>query len=181
MPYSVLEARTKDEFETDDLSPSRERRHMQERKREKERRGENGRKGGKRATRRESVTGERGKKEIIRTRRGEERAIPLLQGGEEGKGRNNALRESPGAAAIDRRCQFSNSFSLLSFFLSSSSPSSLSLSLSLSLSSSSSSRASALTRSLAVIPLLFVHPSRDSPRERPGLCRSFLREKIRAR
>ena len=65
----------------------------------------------------------------------------------ERKRRNNALRESPGAAAIDRRCQFSNSFSLLSFFLPSSTSSSSSSSSSLSPSLSSSSRASALTRS----------------------------------
>lgn len=129
MPYSVLEARTKDEFETDDLSPSRERRHMQERKREKERRGENGRKGGKRATRRESVTGERGKKEIIRTRRGEERAFgktPLVdralddclafrffRGGRRGRGgitrfgNHLVRRRSTGDASFQTRFLFS--------------------------------------------------------------------------
>lgn len=60
-PYYVREARTKDEFETDDLSPSRERRHEREKESEREREtgGEEGRE-----QRDESEPGEtRGEKE----------------------------------------------------------------------------------------------------------------------
>jgi len=87
---------------------------------------------------------------------------------EERKRRNNALRESPGAAAIDRRCQFSNSFSLLLFppFVHVVVVVVVVVAVAVAVVVVSCLRSYAL----AVIPLLFVHPSRDSPRERGPAC-----------
>lgn len=104
-PYSVREARTKDEFETDDLSPSRERRH--ERKRES-----GGEVGGRETRGKEGRERDEVRKELLGKTPLVDRALDdclAFRSSVEGKGgeitrfRNHLVR-----AAIDRRCQFSN-------------------------------------------------------------------------